>query len=124
MKSNYYIFKSGASAGAGVDLILFPLDTIKTRIQNKNGFWRSGGLKGIYNGIPSTLVFSAPTAAVFFTTYDTTKTKLAHMGVQNATLSQIVAANCGETVTPLPFLIFLVYNAVVHLDSLFDSSSS
>ena len=80
-----------------MDLILFPFDTVKTRLQSKNGFWKSGGFRGIYNGLPSTLVFSAPTAALFFTVYDTSKTKLnAH--IQNTPLSQIIAANLSETV--------------------------
>jgi solute carrier family 25 S-adenosylmethionine transporter 26 len=84
-----------------VDLILFPFDTIKTRIQSKNGFWNSGGFRGIYNGIPSTLVFSAPTAALFFTVYDTTKSKLNYYVERkemSASFSQILAANMGETV--------------------------
>ena len=39
-----------------VDLILFPLDTIKTRLQSATGFTRSGGLSSIYSGIASTLI--------------------------------------------------------------------
>ncbi|RMZ94570.1 S-adenosylmethionine mitochondrial carrier, partial [Brachionus plicatilis] len=90
---------SGAAAGSGVDLILFPLDTFKTRIQSQQGFWASGGFRGIYNGLPSTLVGSAPTAALFFTIYDTTKSKLDYYVAKNyinPTLCQIVAANLGE----------------------------
>ena len=61
---------SGAAAGTGVDLILFPLDTFKTRIQSKlfmhyisefkfefcslklkgkEGFWRSGTANDIFS---------------------------------------------------------------------------
>jgi hypothetical protein len=43
-----------------VDLILFPLDTVKTRLQSAAGFTRSGGLSNIYSGIASTLIGSAP----------------------------------------------------------------
>ncbi len=99
--------KSGAAAGTGVDLILFPFDTVKTRVQSKEGFWRSGGFRGIYNGIPSTLVCSAPTAALFFTVYDTTKSKVNVYVEQNKltpSLSQIIAANLGETVIIFKFL--------------------
>lgn len=90
--------KSGAASGVGVDLALFPLDTVKTRLQSKQGFWKSGGFRGIYNGLPSTLVGSAPAAALFFTVYDTTKRKLesSSSNLNLTTLNQIVAANLGE----------------------------
>lgn len=43
-----------------MDLILFPLDTIKTRLQAQNGFRASGGFSRIYAGVASSLVGSAP----------------------------------------------------------------
>jgi solute carrier family 25 S-adenosylmethionine transporter 26 len=91
--------KSGASAGIGVDIALFPLDTIKTRLQSKEGFLKSGGFRSIYNGLPSTLLGSAPTSALFFTVYDTSKQKLKSSNLlgNSDTLNQIVAANLGET---------------------------
>ena len=103
MENNTFLLSliSGASAGTGVDVILFPLDTIKTRLQSSSGFWRSGGFKGIYNGLPSTLLGSAPTAALFFTIYDTTKIRLKSLVERNklnAVQSQIIAANIGEIV--------------------------
>ncbi|ODN00167.1 S-adenosylmethionine mitochondrial carrier protein [Orchesella cincta] len=64
---------AGSAAGTAVDMILFPLDTIKTRLQSKGGFWKSGGFSGIYRGIAPAFVGSAPNAAVFFCTYDTSK---------------------------------------------------
>lgn len=86
---------SGASAGMGVDLILFPFDTLKTRLQSQKGFFKSGGFKGIYSGLSSTMIGSAPTAALFFTVYETSKRKLAKYS-DNQLLTQIVAANLGE----------------------------
>ncbi len=56
MLKNNLLNKSGATAGTSVDLILFPLDTVKTRLQSKIGFWKSGGFKGIYSGLPSILL--------------------------------------------------------------------
>lgn len=38
----------GATAGLAVDLGLYPLDTIKTRLQSKQGFIAAGGLRNIY----------------------------------------------------------------------------
>ncbi|KAH6605015.1 mitochondrial s-adenosylmethionine transporter [Trichoderma cornu-damae] len=64
---------AGALAGTTVDLSLFPLDTLKTRLQSSAGFFPSGGFSGIYRGIGSALVGSAPGAAFFFCTYETAK---------------------------------------------------
>jgi solute carrier family 25 (mitochondrial S-adenosylmethionine transporter), member 26 len=85
-------------------MALFPLDTLKTRLQSPKGFWNSGGLKGIYSGLPSTLVGSAPTAALFFLVYDTTKNRLMENNHLNASISQILAANLGETVRFVHFI--------------------
>lgn len=68
---------AGALAGTTVDLTLFPLDTLKTRLQSREGLLRSGGLSGIYRGLSSVLVGSAPGASLFFITYETTKSLLA-----------------------------------------------
>lgn len=34
-----------------MDVALFPIDTVKTRLQSERGFWRSGGFRGIYKGL-------------------------------------------------------------------------
>ncbi|KAL2016017.1 hypothetical protein VTK56DRAFT_4347 [Thermocarpiscus australiensis] len=68
---------AGALAGTTVDLSLFPLDTLKTRLQSSQGFFAAGGFRGIYRGVGSALVGSAPGAAFFFCTYEATKTLLA-----------------------------------------------
>jgi solute carrier family 25 (mitochondrial S-adenosylmethionine transporter), member 26 len=68
---------AGGIAGTTVDLTLFPLDTLKTRLQATEGFFPSGGFSGIYRGIGSALVGSAPGAAFFFCTYEATKSLLA-----------------------------------------------
>lgn len=65
-------------AGTTVDLSLFPLDTLKTRLQSSEGFIASGGFRGIYRGIGSTVVGSAPGAALFFVTYDSVKRALSN----------------------------------------------
>jgi solute carrier family 25 S-adenosylmethionine transporter 26 len=59
-----------------VDLSLFPLDTLKTRLQSASGFFASGGFSGIYRGVGSAVVGSAPGAAFFFVTYESTKSLL------------------------------------------------
>ncbi|KAL1897915.1 S-adenosylmethionine transporter [Sporothrix stenoceras] len=69
---------AGAVAGTSVDLSLFPLDTLKTRLQAGPGFWASGGFSGIYRGVGSAVVGSAPGAALFFVTYESVKHALGH----------------------------------------------
>ncbi|KAK9500719.1 hypothetical protein O3M35_001931 [Rhynocoris fuscipes] len=95
-------FWAGAIAGIFVDVTLYPLDTIKTRLQSHVGFWKSGGFRGIYKGILPTAVGSAPTAAVFFGAY--TSFKLACQGYvhpNNDFLVQVVAASVGEVTSAL-----------------------
>lgn len=51
---------AGAFAGVAVDLSLFPIDTVKTRLQAPGGFFANGGWRGIYKGIGSVSMGSAP----------------------------------------------------------------
>ena len=44
-------FIAGGVAGFLVDVCLFPIDTIKTRLQSERGFWKSGGFSKIYKGL-------------------------------------------------------------------------
>ena len=53
-------FKGGGAAGLVVDIALFPLDTLKTRLQAQQGFQNAGGFKGIYRGIGPQVIASAP----------------------------------------------------------------
>ncbi|KAG9290213.1 hypothetical protein G9A89_022189 [Geosiphon pyriformis] len=61
---------AGGIAGTAVDTALFPLDTIKTRLQSKSGFHASGGFHRIYSGLSSAIIGSAPGASAFFVTYE------------------------------------------------------
>lgn len=85
-------------AGVAVDIALFPIDTVKTRLQSERGFWRSGGFKGIYRGLAPAAVGSAPTAALFFFTYETIKTRLGNKG---SPLVHMTAASIAEVVACL-----------------------
>jgi solute carrier family 25 S-adenosylmethionine transporter 26 len=95
---------AGALAGTTVDLSLFPLDTLKTRLQSSQGFFPSGGFRGIYRGVGSALVGSAPGAAFFFCTYEATKSFLATTTHLNQTsnkkgglaVEHMLAASAGE----------------------------
>lgn len=86
---------AGGTAGTSVDLALFPLDTIKTRLQSAQGFWKAGGFHGIYSGLGSVALGSAPTAALFFVTYESVKHFAGgHMSENPAV--HMVAASAGE----------------------------
>ncbi|CUS08197.1 unnamed protein product [Tuber aestivum] len=68
---------AGGFAGTAVDLSLYPLDTLKTRLQSSGGFFANGGWSGVYKGVGSVIAGSAPGAALFFVTYEATKSALA-----------------------------------------------
>lgn len=99
---------AGGVAGTTVDLTLFPLDTLKTRLQSSEGFFASGGFRGIYRGVGSAALGSAPGAAFFFCTYEGTKSVLAEArrqasgdgGINNnkkgSAVDHMLAASLGE----------------------------
>ena len=94
---------SGGMAGTSVDVALFPLDTIKTRLQSSSGFIKSGGFSGIYKGLSVAAAGSAPGAALFFSTYEMMKHKLnsAEGTKMCAPMIHMTAATCGEVVACL-----------------------
>lgn len=89
---------AGGAAGTAVDVILFPLDTIKTRLQSEAGFFRSGGIRGVYSGLLSAALGSAPGAALFFTAYETTKKQFSghFRNKQFESVGHMTAASLGE----------------------------
>uniref|UniRef100_A0A8C3RMF0 Mitochondrial S-adenosylmethionine carrier protein n=1 Tax=Chelydra serpentina TaxID=8475 RepID=A0A8C3RMF0_CHESE len=92
----------GEISGMCVDLILFPLDTIKTRLQSPQGFKKAGGFRGIYAGVPSAAVGSFPNAAAFFVTYEYVKCMLATATPPYLRpVTHMAAASFGEVVACL-----------------------
>ncbi|XP_017724574.1 PREDICTED: S-adenosylmethionine mitochondrial carrier protein isoform X2 [Rhinopithecus bieti] len=93
---------AGGVAGVSVDLILFPLDTIKTRLQSPQGFNKAGGFHGIYAGVPSAAVGSFPNAAAFFITYEYVRWFLHTDSSSYLTpMKHMLAASAGEVVACL-----------------------
>ncbi|CAD0099576.1 unnamed protein product [Aureobasidium mustum] len=89
---------AGAVAGTTVDTSLYPLDTLKTRLQSSSGFLAAGGFRGVYAGVGSAIVGSAPGAALFFVTYDGIKRNFSsptHTSTQQAGV-HMAAASLGE----------------------------
>jgi hypothetical protein len=90
------LIKAGSIAGCAVDLSLYPIDTIKTRLQEKNSLRSKGNIfSSLYSGVGSVLIGSGPSSALFFTAYNLTKQTL-HFSSQWKT--HIIAATFGEIV--------------------------
>ena len=60
----------GGAASLAVDMSLYPIDTIKTRLQSEQGFRAAGGFRHLYRGISSVALGAAPNAALFFFAYE------------------------------------------------------
>lgn len=82
--TNTEILLAGAAAAFAIDLVVFPLDTIKTRLQSQDylkTFSRSASasqasgnvFRGLYHGVGSVVIATLPAAGLFFTTYEATK---------------------------------------------------
>src|SRR5277367_6486001 len=95
---------SGALAGTTVDLSLYPLDTLKTRLQSATTFRAAGGFSGIYAGVSSAIVGSAPGAALFFVTYEHAKAFLASRRAAQQTISGVTQEE-GEWALPIEHMI-------------------
>ncbi|XP_072948156.1 S-adenosylmethionine mitochondrial carrier protein homolog [Epargyreus clarus] len=63
----------GAVAGVTVVTALYPLDTLKTRLQSQHGFYKSGGFNGVYRGVLTVATGAIPVTALFFVSYETIK---------------------------------------------------
>ncbi|XP_010261039.1 PREDICTED: S-adenosylmethionine carrier 1, chloroplastic/mitochondrial isoform X2 [Nelumbo nucifera] len=83
---------AGGTAGVIVETALYPIDTIKTRLQAARG----GGeilLKGLYSGLAGNLAGVLPASALFVGVYEPTKQKLLRSFPEN--LSAIAHLTAG-----------------------------
>ena len=87
---------SGACAGLGVDITLFPLDTLKTRLQSEAGLLKSGGFSRLWYGIGPVAIGSAPSAAIFFLAYESGKSRIFPHVTDNLVLNHALSATFGE----------------------------
>lgn len=92
---------AGGCAGTSVDVALYPLDTLRTRLQSEQGFWKAGGFRGAYSGLLSAAIGSAPGAALFFSTYESMKGVIKSSSGQEHWTHHSAASSCGEVVACL-----------------------
>jgi hypothetical protein len=81
--NNVDIWIAGAFAAFTVDLVVYPLDTIKTRFQSPDyaRLYRNGSntafspamFRGVYQGVGSVIIATLPSSGAFFTTYEGVK---------------------------------------------------
>ncbi|KAL2789003.1 mitochondrial carrier [Aspergillus keveii] len=85
--SNLDIWLSGAVAVVTVDFLVYPFDTLKTRIQspNYNTVYKDTAtntvrknvlFRGLYQGVFSVVLSTIPASGAFFTTYENVKATL------------------------------------------------
>lgn len=93
-----YSLIAGGIAGTSTDVFFYPIDTIKTRLQSKEGFFKNGGYKNVYSGISACIIASAPSASLFFVTYDYFKhtLKLNHSTRLSDHQVHMLSASLGE----------------------------
>lgn len=94
---------SGAVAGFSVDAALFPLDTLKTRMQiavpaGAPPRTTASLFTGLYAGFGPAVIASAPAAAAFFGVYDYVKRVLANFDRDGrwAPVCHLIAAGAGD----------------------------
>ncbi|KAK7906105.1 S-adenosylmethionine transporter [Exophiala xenobiotica] len=101
---------AGALAGLTVDTSLYPIDTIKTRLQSnlstsnhhastlapRHTF--AGTLRSMYAGLPSAMLGSMPSAAFFFLVYDGVKRGMTDPTQPSSTqaYTHMLASSLGE----------------------------
>ncbi|KAI0139877.1 mitochondrial carrier [Hypoxylon sp. NC0597] len=91
--SNLDVMLAGGGAAFVVDLIVYPLDTLKTRQQSRD-FMKTFAdpstktklpsrqlFKGLYQGLGIVVVATLPAAGTFFTTYEAAKSFIGRHGV-------------------------------------------
>ncbi|KAF2202712.1 mitochondrial carrier protein [Delitschia confertaspora ATCC 74209] len=93
------ILVAGALAAFTVDLLVYPLDTLKTRIQSPKyaQLYTNGAagavnqaklFRGLYQGVGSVIIATLPSSGAFFTTYEHTKALLTRLNPTSASQPQ------------------------------------
>ncbi|ELR01745.1 hypothetical protein VC83_00974 [Pseudogymnoascus destructans] len=82
--TNVEVLIAGGIAAFTIDLLAYPLDTLKTRFQSKdykriyydpakNAVNKAVLFRGLYQGVGSVILVTLPSSGIFFTTYEAVK---------------------------------------------------
>lgn len=96
---------AGGIAGLFTDITLFPLDTVKTRLQQ--GAYHPNMFRSLYQGLGPAAIASAPSAAIFFGTYEYMKRSIPGPG------SSVFANGSAAAVAEVAACVFKVPFEVV-----------
>lgn len=87
--------QAGAFAAFTVDLLVYPLDTLKTRFQSQDyqklykdasGKTKPSLFRGLYQGVGSVILITIPSSGAFFTTYEALKYGINEIIPPNSTI--------------------------------------
>ncbi|KAL7786783.1 mitochondrial carrier domain-containing protein [Trichoderma ceciliae] len=111
------IYLAGAAAAFTVDMLIYPLDTLKTRYQSqdflpkiaKSHMSKPLALRGLYQGIGSVVLATLPAAGVFFSTYESAK------GIfgRHLPLPEPVTHSCAAAVAEMASCLILTPGEVI-----------
>jgi solute carrier family 25 S-adenosylmethionine transporter 26 len=90
---------AGGFAGTSIDLVLFPVDSIKTRLQashNKSNFVQSAENISKFRGLASAMAGAFPCAATFWLSYEYSKHFIRKNLGGNIHAQHILASSCAE----------------------------
>ncbi|KAK0104712.1 hypothetical protein ONS95_004985 [Cadophora gregata] len=119
MSTHTNVLLAGGFAAFTVDLLIYPLDTLKTRFQSpdykkiyfdatKNAINRKLLFRGLYQGVASVILITIPSSGAFFTSYEAAKS-----GLSKATTS-----STGRALIPQP-IVHSAASAIAELVSCF-----
>lgn len=91
---------AGGIAGCTVDVVLHPIDTLKTRLQAATGFSEAGGLRGLWRGVSAPALAGMPASAVFWAVYVPMKQRLQRATGSN-TQAEVLSGPVSEMVSQL-----------------------
>ncbi|XMA11144.1 hypothetical protein WAI453_003935 [Rhynchosporium graminicola] len=105
MSTHTDVLLAGGFAAFTVDLLVYPLDTLKTRYQSpdykklyhdasKNAINRKVLFRGLYQGVGPVILVTIPSSGAFFTTYEAVKSGL----------SKVSTSSSGATLIPQPII--------------------
>ncbi|KAK7959683.1 uncharacterized protein PG986_004537 [Apiospora aurea] len=113
--TNRDVMLAGAAAAFTVDLLIYPLDTLKTRQQSQDFLQTFADpaaktkapprqlFRGLYQGIGIVIVATLPAAGTFFTTYEAAKTFLGrHVGPADHAAAAAAAGGGRKKLVNLP----------------------